>query len=440
VAASFRESNLTAPYQNNYFQAINVLRKSVVSAELSIGNKKLAENAGWSFTLRGMDNTILDNLQVVFAGYGIENNTYNDFTGIDVKGKAVLLLQGQPRDNEGVYLLSGTNRPANITPAINTLKAKGAALILMYSSRFTGDNRQSAQPVYRTPYSPAPPASTPTLTISEAVADAILAPSQKTIKALEKEIADAKAPKSININNNLSVHIQVAEPEEHAPNVIGYIKGTDPAAGHIILSAHHDHVGRQNGKDIWYGAVDNASGTVALMEVARLMNEAVKSGLKPKRTIIFASYTGEERGLLGSQHLAANPLFPLTQNWGVLNIDMMGRVDTFYSGRRADSMYAYMLVKDSLNHGLRNALLDANKQLGKLTLDPYYEQPQFAQRRITGSDQYPFYAKGVPFIRIDCGFSKDYHQQTDTPDKINYEMLTNQAQLAFLTGWNMANN
>ena len=119
---------------------------------------------------------------------------------------------------------------------------------------------------------------------------------------------------------------------------------------------------------------------------------------------------------------------------------MMGRVDTFYSGKRADSNYAYILVVDSLNRGLRSALFSANEKLRKLKLDTYYEQPQFMQRRLLGSDQYPFYLKGVPFIRIDCGFSKDYHQPTDTPDKINYELLSNQIKLAFLTTWNIAND
>jgi Zn-dependent M28 family amino/carboxypeptidase len=205
------------------------------------------------------------------------------------------------------------------------------------------------------------------------------------------------------------------------------------------LSAHHDHVGR-NGKDIYYGAVDNASGTVAIMEIATLMKKALEKGIRPKRSIVFASFTGEEKGLLGSSYLASNPLFPIEKTHAVLNIDMMGRVDTMYSGKKADSSYAYILVIDSHNRGLRKALYSANEKLGKLKLDTYYEQPKYLQRRLKGSDQYPFYLKGVPFIRIDCGFSKDYHQPTDTPDKINYELLSEQIKLAFLTTWNIANN
>jgi hypothetical protein len=444
IAESFKQSNIKAPYKGkSYFQAINVIKKSVSGGELTIGNKKFAAGTNWTFALRNAATTELTNIPVVFAGYGIENPLYNDLAGIDVKGKAVLLLTGQPRDSSGKYLLSGNNRPATITPSINALKEKGAALVLVYNSRFPGVDPSGQQrqipPTYLSPYSNAVPESLTTLSVSETIVNELLAGSGQNVKSLEQAINQTLRPQSFALKNTISANIQIENKEETAPNVIGYIQGTDKNAEYIILSAHHDHVGRQNGRDIWYGAVDNASGTVALMEIAALMNSAIRSGLKPKRTIVFASYTGEERGLLGSHHFANNPLFPIEKVLGVLNIDMMGRVDTFYSGRRADSNYAYILVKDTLNRGLRNALLDANTSLGKLKLDTHYEQPQFAQRRITGSDQFPFYQKGVPFIRIDCGFSKDYHQRTDTPDKINYELLTNQAQLAFLTVWNMAN-
>jgi Zn-dependent M28 family amino/carboxypeptidase len=224
-----------------------------------------------------------------------------------------------------------------------------------------------------------------------------------------------------------------------APNVIGILPGSDPKAPCVILSAHHDHNGR-NGSTIYYGAVDNASGTVALLEMARLMDLAVKKGFRPKRTIVFASYTGEEEGLLGSAYFSKHPVYPVNDTYAVLNIDMLGRVDTFYSGRRPDSNYVYILVKDSLDRGLRQAVYKANESSVHLILDTHYEDPQFAQRRIRGSDQYPFYLKGVPFVRIDCGFTKDYHQPTDTPDKVDYDLLTRQTKLVFLTLWNMANN
>ncbi len=433
IANCFKENHLVAPYENNtsYFQAIKAYRKNFLQSEFLIGNRKYDNWNGWAYALRSMETVQLNNVPVVFAGYGIEHARYNDFANIDVKGKLVLLLTGQPQDSTGVYLLTGTKHAANIPAYQNLLKEKGAVGILMYNSRFTADTLAQRKTAFQSVYKNKllPNTNLPLIFLSEERANDLLAAAHKTIQGLAKDI-NQRLPQSFDIGTNASVHIEVNLTEETAPNVIGLIKGSDASAGCIILLAHHDHVGR-NGKEIYYGAVDNASGTVAIMEIATLMNQMLEMGLRPKRTIVFASYTGEEKGLLGAYHFAANPVFLIEQTRAVLNIDMMGRVDTFYSGRRPDSNYAYILVKDSLNRGLRSALYSANEKLGKLTLDTHYEQPQYMQRRLQGSDQYPFYLKGVPFIRIDCGFSKDYHQPTDTPDKINYELLSNQVKLAF---------
>lgn len=142
--------------------------------------------------------------------------------------------------------------------------------------------------------------------------------------------------------------------------------------------------------------------------------------------------------MIGAYYYVNHPLYPVKQTHGVLNIDMLGRVDTFYSGHRPDSNYVYIIVIDSVK-GFRNSLSKANESLTKLKLDSYYEQPANIKRWLTGSDQFPFWVQGVPFIRIDCGFAKEYHHPEDTPDKINYPLLTEQTKLTFLTLWNMAN-
>lgn len=441
VAQCFKANHIEAAYNNgsNYYQAVATAKKQLQNAVFAIGNKQYENWDGWSFPLAGTEITKLENIPVVFAGYGIEDSRYNDFSGIDVKGKAVLIITGQPKDNTGKYFLSGTNQPAPVAAYQRLLKDKGAVAILVCNYRFAETALQQKKRLFLPVYKNELVSNTnlPQFQLSEERVNELLAGSQTTINKLQAAIDNSSRPQSFEVKNTVSIHIQIDLQRGTAPNVIGVVKGTDSEAGCIILSAHHDHDGT-NGSDIYFGAVDNASGTVAIMEIARLMDLAVKGGWKPKRSIVFASYTGEERGLLGSFYFAANPLYPIEKTRAVLNIDMMGRVDTFYSGRRADSNYAYILVKDTLNRGLRTALYSANESV-KLKLDTYYEQPQFMQRRLTGSDQYPFFLKGVPFIRIDCGFSKDYHQLTDTPDKINYELLSKQVQLAFLTVWNMAN-
>jgi hypothetical protein len=440
VAACFKDNRVSAPYNNgkSYYQSIVVYRKEPVTTQLTIAGKSHEFWDGWYFALRAMETVQLKDIPVVFAGYGISTNGYNDFADIDIRNKAVILLGGQPRDSTGKPLLVTS---PNAASPLTLLREKGAAIAFTYNRRFKEDTlqlrKQAFSATYRSPQGSGN--NFPVITLSEERMNEMLASSGKTIKELEEAIGSRLTPQSFVIKDPISVNIEMVAREEKAPNVIGLVKGTDTAAGYVVLSAHHDHVGR-NGKEIYYGAVDNASGTVALMEMAILLNKAAQQGLKPKRSIVFASFTGEEKGLLGSYYFASNSFYPIQKTWAILNIDMMGRVDTFYSGRRADSNYAYILVKDTVNRGLRTALYSANEALGKLHLDTHYEQPQYMQRRLLGSDQYPFYLKGIPFLRIDCGFSKDYHQPTDTPDKINYELLAEQVKLAFLTAWNIANN
>ena len=440
IADFFKKHGLIAPYNKSYFQAIKVYRKILSDAALTIGNKKYVNLDGWLLTMRNAKTINLAGVPIVFAGYGIGKGSYNDLANIDVKGKAVLLLQDEPKDTAGLTIFTERTTPQSIDSTILFLDNKGAAIVLVVRPTFKTDTasfRKAYKPTYQVESNES--GTIPLIYISPDMANELLSPYNKTVKGLEKEILDSRTPKSFDINQTISVNSRLKLVPETAPNVIGVISGSDTSAGCIILSAHHDHDGR-NGNVIYYGAVDNASGTVAIMEIAALMNEAIRKGFRPKRSIIFASYTGEEYGLLGSHFLANNPLFPIEKTWGTINIDMMGRVDTFYSGKRADSSYAYILVEDTLKRGFRTALYSANEKLGVLKLDTWYENPKYRQRRLTGSDHYPFYLKGVPFIRIDSGFSKDYHKPTDTPDKINYPLLAEQTRLAFLTTWNLANN
>lgn len=135
IIQCFTENKLVAPYQNgtSYYQTITATRKKLGQAEFIIEDKKYATWNGWGFGLRNMESVQTGQLPVVFAGYGIENNRYNDFTHIDVKGKAVILLSGQPQDSTGTYLLSGTKQAAAIASYQTVLREKGAALILMYA-------------------------------------------------------------------------------------------------------------------------------------------------------------------------------------------------------------------------------------------------------------------------------------------------------------------
>jgi Peptidase family M28 len=433
VASQFKKAGLTAPYNGSYFQTITATQKSL-NAEFTIGNSRHALYDGWTFFPQ--NNQKLENIPVIFNSFSTIPAISAYIANNDVKGKAITVTQS----------LMLKIAAMNIDSAEEAWKAKGIMAVLWFGARTKQRIDYLKQHDFLPPFvNPLlDPVFLPSGGADVGLPEVILAPSMLNELLAEDKLSvtdqggfadSTMQPVVLKKRINLTVKTDLKEVK--APNVIGVLKGSDPSLPCVVLSAHHDHDGK-SGNVVFYGAVDNASGTVAIMEIAQLLKKAREKGLKPKRTIVFASFTGEERGELGSSWYVEHPLIPLNKTYGVLNIDMMGRVDTFYSGRRADSNYAYFLVKDSL-HQFRSSLMSANKALKTLTLDPHYEDPRYSQRRLEGSDQFPFYLKGVPFVRIDCGFAVDYHQPTDTPDKINYDLLTKQVQLAFLTLWNMAN-
>jgi len=434
VAASFKANGIAAPYGKgkSYYQPITAVLRTD-KATITLNGKPFDYLNGWQlYRAFPID---LRNMPVVLADYNTAAELFQNLPQIEVREKALLVNNLLTRDLNVKGQLDSLQKVM--------LKRGGLAIIWSGDALVPLLERQKARrflPQYVQPEGEVNDAAlmpivglTPERLKDILAADKLAAnPNGTLIGAGDKHVYELKATISLSLNRSFK--------ETQAPNVIGIIKGTDTSLACIVISAHHDHDGL-NGKDIYYGAVDNASGTVAVMEIAAMMNRAIKKGMRPKRTIVFASFTGEERGLLGSAWYVRHPVYPMAKTYAVLNIDMFGRVDTLHlRNKSADSLnYAYILVKDTLNRGLREALFAANDSSVKVTLDTYYESPQYMMRRLTGSDQYPFYEKGVPFVRIDCGFSADYHRPTDTPDKINYSLLTKQTQLAFMTLWNMAN-
>jgi hypothetical protein len=432
VADWFKKHKLVAPYDKgkSYFQPITVYKVSSVD-KLEIGGNVYAKSGNW---MASKDFSAVTKAPVLIPFFDNPDSLIKALSTIDVKGKILIIppsLDSKIGNEDHQEKFKAKLGEHGIAATINSG--------LLVQRLIENQKKHAFLPQYADSSSAFIPfKTTPSIGLSLEKMSELLSPDQLTMKAIEQEISSKTKNGFTELRTKITAEVKKSYEKTIAPNVIGLIRGRNPGAECIVVSAHHDHDGR-DGKEIYYGAVDNASGTVAIMEIASLMNQAVQKGFRPKRTIVFASFTGEERGLLGSYFYVDHPVIPINKTRAIMNIDMMGRVDTLYSGRKADSTYAYILVKDSLNIGLRNALYKANETV-KLNLDKHYELPQFEQRRIRGSDQFPFYKKGVPFLRIDCGFAIDYHQPTDTPDKINYPLLAKQAQLAFLTLWNVASD
>jgi len=218
-------------------------------------------------------------------------------------------------------------------------------------------------------------------------------------------------------------------------NVVAFIKGTEKPDEILVISAHYDHIGTK-GDEIFNGADDDGSGTVAVIEIAEAFQLAVAAGKGPKRSILFLNLTAEEKGLYGSKWYVKNPLFPLENHVTNLNIDMIGRVDPAHEDK---PNFVYLIGADKLSTELHNLSEEVNKEFVNLDLDYTYNDENDPNRFYYRSDHYNFAKNNIPIIFYFNGVHADYHKATDTPEKINYELLTKRTKLVFHTAWKIAN-
>ncbi len=218
-------------------------------------------------------------------------------------------------------------------------------------------------------------------------------------------------------------------------NIWAFIEGSEKPEEILVISAHYDHVGMKNG-EIYNGADDDGSGTVALIEIAKAFQQAKLEGNGPKRSILFLHVTGEEHGLHGSRFYTDNPLFPLAQTIANINIDMIGRRDVAHD---ATNDYIYVIGSDYLSTDLFNIVENANKTYVNTTLDYTFNDRNDPNRFYYRSDHYNFAKNNIPSVFFFNGVHADYHKPTDTPDKIEYDALEKRAKLAFAVAWELAN-
>ncbi|WP_336070560.1 M28 family peptidase [Mesoflavibacter sp. CH_XMU1404-2] len=218
-------------------------------------------------------------------------------------------------------------------------------------------------------------------------------------------------------------------------NVVAYIKGEENPEELLIISGHFDHLGVSHG-EVNYGADDNGSGTVAMLQIAQAFKKAERDGISPKRSILFLHLTAEEIGLQGSLYYTQNPLFPLENTIADLNIDMIGRVDEKH---KDNPDYIYLIGADRISKELHFISEKVNSTSTNIELDYKFNEKDDPNRYYFRSDHYNFAQEGIPVIFYFNGTHADYHKPSDTPDKINYKLLTKRAQLIFSTAWYLAN-
>lgn len=394
---------------------------------------------------------------LVFAGFGISapGVGYDDYKGLDVRGKVVLVFEHEPQENDPTSRFNGTGNTRHATNRVKALaaQARGAlALLVMaepnrkHPSNLERVNRigGSAKRVPPLPGQALPEDELriPVLTVSDAVAVALLAKAGMTPQALQAAIDKDLAPQSRTLpETTVALHLENTQRlRGQSANVVGLLPGSDPtlAAETVIISAHHDHDG-SNGPEIWHGADDNGSGTVGVVALARAF---MANPVKPKRSILFAVFAAEERGLLGAYYMAMRPLRPLTTTRAMINFDMIGRNEEPSEQTNGlleipkDTTNRLNLIGATYSPDFDRTVRAANRSVG-LDLDDRFDHEN-ALNVFFRSDQFPFVLKDVPAMWFNTGFHPDYHHTTDTADRINYAKMTKIVKLAYLSAWRFA--
>ncbi len=442
IARFFMGNGLAGPVKDNpnpYLQPIYFRGRMVRDVQLRSANAELTFKK--DFVSRSISDQEFSNAELVFAGYGLEQADYNDFEGLDVKGKGVVIIEGAPKDKNGKALLE--NVPS-VWRRLRALAQKEAKFVLVvYASQEQADNRLAFysnminKPQLSMPEEKVRNSSMPYLLISpEALARLFGETPKKYFKTIEKGLKK-KRPLGGLYRAKVDLSFQLADRQISSENVLGYLEGTDLKDELVVVTAHYDHDGIKNG-EIYNGADDDGSGTVGLLEIAQSFATAAKEGKGPRRSMLFMTVTGEEKGLLGSRYYTDNPIFPLAKTVTNLNIDMIGRVDPNHETENSD--YVYIIGSDMLSTELDAIHKEiATTRFQDLYMDYKYNTKDDPNRFYYRSDHYNFAKHNIPIIFYFNGTHEDYHQPGDTPDKINYPLLAKRARLIFSTAWEIAN-
>lgn len=444
IESEFKKMGLSPVKTLNGYQQLYPLYQDSLSSELMVNNQPAKYGVDYISPATSNETGNNNATSIVFAGYGIDDSTYSDYTGIDVTNKIVVFFLGEPK-KDGKYFIDGNQAGKWSYPGLSvklaTAKAKGAAAAFVISplqDNFTQrsiDNSKKS-----TLYFPREESDTTVnyAMLAHAYAKNVLG---NTFDSLIKRAKanQAFATGSIAaINEPVQLKYQKFRTTVNASNVAGVVEGTDKKDEYVFCTAHYDHLGKHDGQ-IYYGADDDGSGTCGVLEMAKAFAKAKKEGHGPRRTMIFMTVSGEEKGLWGSEYYSDHPFVDLDKTSVDLNTDMVGRVDT--ERKTGDSLnYVYVIGHDKLSSDLPLINEAANIKNGALTLDYKFDDPNDNERIYYRSDHYNFARKGIPVLFFYDGMLKaDYHKPTDTVDKINFSLYEKRVRMIFYTAWEIAN-
>ncbi|HEY7402179.1 MAG TPA: M28 family peptidase [Candidatus Angelobacter sp.] len=451
IAARYLASHLEAygfhggGENGDFLQTFQVIAAKPDTAKSSLDITKAGKTGNYhfgDFYLAGVGSGEAQG-QVVFVGAGISSPAqhHDDYAGLDVKGKIVLIAPGTPSGIDSSQLKDNEEGQgaARAHGAIGVLQIPSQRMSELMKNKGYQDRAASRESVRLARESEG---KLPAVNVGPTLADELLAACGLDAKTLYDAVSrkQALSPKKTDITVHMVVAQQITRTTTQ--NVAGILEGSDPRLKneYVVFSAHYDHLKTGPSGEIYPGADDDGSGTTAVLTIAHAMSLE-----RPKRSVLVIFHAGEELGLLGSEYNTDYaPVVPLEQIVADLNIDMIGRSrppgdKELEDEHLTDANTVYLVGSNRISKELHEISEETNAQFQKMKLNYYYNDPNNPERIYFRSDHWNYAKHGVPIIFYFDGTHVDYHRPTDTIDKIDFAKMTKITRLVFETGWRLAN-
>jgi len=434
VAEQFRKAGLKGVAPDGGFLQPFTRSRTGTDAKstltVTVGKKAMALKGRKDFVAFPFSGRGKATAEVVWVGYGITapEEHYDDYAGLDVKGKVVLVMRHEPARGVEGKAFAGKQDTKHSHFAIKALTAQthGAAAMLFFSDHASHGKEPDFLFADRAPGDEK--ITIPVVQIKRKTATALLAAAGKDVAAIQREIDRTIKPQSFVIpGSEAAIDLRITKIAKRLQNVVGVLPGSDESVAdqYVIVGAHYDHIGtgqygaRRGRGQVFNGADDNASGTAAVLEVAQALGT---HHLKLRRSVLFIAFDGEEAGLLGSRHYVQHPLVPLEKTVAMINLDMVGRArkgEAVVMGVDSAKPFRPMMTRLAESEGVGLSLRMGGS--------------------VGASDHAVFYQRNLPVLFFFGTMHKDYHTPADDWDKINSDGVGRIARLVMLATREIAN-
>ena len=434
IATRFEHFMVAPVYESGYFQSFDIVTANMPHVYIATDNKRYTVGVDF-LSFFPHDSARIAEKDFIYVGYGIEDPTWNDYAYRDVKGKIVLVKAGEPLDPFGASLITATHRPSkwSADPVhAYMLKRKaamenGAKAMLYYDPEHFEAFKEAFERMYRV--------SRKTSEIQvDSLYDFIISTEMMQditgYDSIDSLYYTGKRDRKWNVPIRIGFHTQ--DEILSSQNVMAMIEGDELPEEYILVTANYDHLGKIR-ESIYPGANNNATGTGAVIEMARLFKIAEQDEYFPKRSIVFILFSGREQEHLGAKYFINHPPFSLKKIKAVVDVDMIGYVDTistdpnniFFSEElHRRHFLSYLKTANKAGPGLTLRQIPPEKRMNNIEYAP---------------DAVVFYEKKIPWISFVNGKYPFNKTPDDTPDKITWDIYNERTKFIFMAVWQLAN-